>query len=269
MSEATATSRGVDPQRGRPAPPRPAGRSCDRCSWWSLLVVLLALPLYVEEFWLRTGFAVFGAIVGAIGLNLLVGTTGQLSLAHAFFLACGAVTYVFVSGESGGIGLADLSGLGLAAAGRHDRRRAGGRPRRPAVQPDRGPAAGHLPGCRLARPGLHRPARPQQLDVGDRRLQRAVGTGVLAVRLHLRQHATPSSSSSVCRSARPSGSGTSGWSSPSPPTCSPGTCCAAARAGRCRPCATARSPRRSWASTSSATRRASSSSARCTPGSPG
>jgi branched-chain amino acid transport system permease protein len=76
------------------------------------LVVMLALPLYVEEFWLRTGFAVFGAIVGAIGLNLLVGTTGLLSLAHAFFLAVGAVTYVFVSGESGGIGLADLSGLG-------------------------------------------------------------------------------------------------------------------------------------------------------------
>jgi branched-chain amino acid transport system permease protein len=73
---------------------------------------MLALPLYVEEFWLRTGFAVFGAIVGAIGLNLLVGTTGQLSLAHAFFLAVGAISYVFVSGESGGIGLADLSGLG-------------------------------------------------------------------------------------------------------------------------------------------------------------
>jgi branched-chain amino acid transport system permease protein len=77
-----------------------------------LLLLLLVAPIYVEEFWLRTGFAVAGAIVGAIGLNLLVGTSGQLSLAHAFFLACGAVTYVFVSGESGGIGLADLSGLG-------------------------------------------------------------------------------------------------------------------------------------------------------------
>jgi branched-chain amino acid transport system permease protein len=79
----------------------------------AVLVVLLLLPLYVEEFWLRTGFAVFTAIVGAIGLNLLVGTTGLLSLAHAFFLAVGAITYVYVSGESGGIGLADLSGLGL------------------------------------------------------------------------------------------------------------------------------------------------------------
>jgi branched-chain amino acid transport system permease protein len=79
----------------------------------ALLVVLLLAPFYVEEFWLRTGFAVFGAIVGAIGLNLLVGTTGQLSLAHAFFLAVGAISYVFVSGESGGIGIAQLSGLGL------------------------------------------------------------------------------------------------------------------------------------------------------------
>ena len=53
----------------------------------------------MDEFWLRTGFAVFGAIVGAIGLNLLVGTTGQLSLAHAFFLAVGAITYTYVSGR--------------------------------------------------------------------------------------------------------------------------------------------------------------------------
>jgi branched-chain amino acid transport system permease protein len=78
------------------------------------LVVLLVLPLYVEEFWLRTGFAVCGAIVGAIGLNLLVGTSGQLSLAHAFFLAVGAVSYTYVSGESGGLGTrAGLQGLGL------------------------------------------------------------------------------------------------------------------------------------------------------------
>ena len=77
------------------------------------LLVMLALPLYVEEFWLRTGFAVSGAIVGAIGLNLLVGTTGQLSLAHAFFLAVGAASYVYVSGEPGGIGVAQLSGLDL------------------------------------------------------------------------------------------------------------------------------------------------------------
>lgn len=90
------------------------------------LVVLLALPLYVDEFWLRTGFAVFAAVVGAVGLNLLVGTAGQLSLGHAFFLAVGAVTYAYVSGEPGGsatpyggLGLPPVVGmlLGVAAAG--------------------------------------------------------------------------------------------------------------------------------------------------------
>ena len=76
------------------------------------LLLMLVAPVYVEEFWLRTGFAVFGAIIGAIGLNLLVGTTGQLSLAHAFFLAVGAITYVFVAGEAGGTAEA-VGGLGL------------------------------------------------------------------------------------------------------------------------------------------------------------
>jgi branched-chain amino acid transport system permease protein len=110
----TAPAHGASPSNARPSAATAKRRSLLKPILLVVaLVVMLALPLYVEEFWLRTGFAVFGAIVGAIGLNLLVGTTGQLSLAHAFFLAVGAVTYVFVSGESGGIGLADLSGLGL------------------------------------------------------------------------------------------------------------------------------------------------------------
>src|SRR6185312_4952482 len=36
----------------------------------------------------------------------------QLSLAHSFFLAVGAITYTFVSGTSGGLGLTPLHGLG-------------------------------------------------------------------------------------------------------------------------------------------------------------
>ena len=79
------------------------------------LVLALVAPLFVEEFWLRTGFGVFGAMIGAIGLNLLVGTTGQLSLAHAFFLAVGASTYVFVAGKSGGTAT-EVEGLSLPPA---------------------------------------------------------------------------------------------------------------------------------------------------------
>ncbi|MGI9667693.1 MAG: branched-chain amino acid ABC transporter permease [Acidimicrobiia bacterium] len=39
--------------------------------------------------------------VGALGLNLLTGVAGQVSLGHAFFMAVGAYTAVFLGGESG------------------------------------------------------------------------------------------------------------------------------------------------------------------------
>jgi branched-chain amino acid transport system permease protein len=67
-------------------------------------LVLLVLPLYVEAFWLQTGLFVFAAGVGAIGLNILTGTTGQLSLAHAFFLAVGAYGYAALTGGTQEIG---------------------------------------------------------------------------------------------------------------------------------------------------------------------
>ncbi|SHN74206.1 branched-chain amino acid ABC transporter permease [Cryptosporangium aurantiacum] len=78
----------------------------------AVLVVLLVAPFYVEEFWLRTGFAICGAVVGALGLNLLVGTAGQLSLAHSFFLAVGAISYTFVADDPSGVRADELSGLG-------------------------------------------------------------------------------------------------------------------------------------------------------------
>ena len=111
---------------GNASRPSGAGRVVRIVLLLALAAVLLVLPLYVDEFWLRTGFAASAAIVGAIGLNLLVGTTGQLSLAHAFFLAVGAVTYVYVSGAPGGsatkidgLQLPPLLGmvLGVLAAG--------------------------------------------------------------------------------------------------------------------------------------------------------
>src|SRR5213593_3221594 len=52
------------------------------------------------------------AIIGAIGLQILTGTTGQLSLAHAFFLAVGAYGYCYFAGHKG-LGVEAASGLGL------------------------------------------------------------------------------------------------------------------------------------------------------------
>ena len=102
MSDTTTVRERPVRDEGPPRSAPTAGRLVKLVAGLALLVVLLALPLYVDEFWLRTGFAVFGAIIGALGLNILVGTTGQLSLAHAFFLAVGAVTYTYVSGAPGG-----------------------------------------------------------------------------------------------------------------------------------------------------------------------
>jgi len=128
VSETTTTDRAPEaPTRGPSSSGAGrAGRAVKIVALLALVVVLLVMPLYVQEFWLRTGFAVFGAIIGALGLNLLVGTTGQLSLAHAFFLAVGAVTYTYVSGEPGGtansyggLELSPVLGmvLGVVAAG--------------------------------------------------------------------------------------------------------------------------------------------------------
>ncbi|OHV38490.1 MULTISPECIES: branched-chain amino acid ABC transporter permease [Pseudofrankia] len=77
------------------------------------LLILAALPLYLEEFWLRVGFSIFAAVIGAIGLTILVGTTGQLSLGHAFFLAVGAISYCWLASEPSSLGSRHLGGLGL------------------------------------------------------------------------------------------------------------------------------------------------------------
>nr|WP_231905696.1 branched-chain amino acid ABC transporter permease [Streptomyces davaonensis] len=66
-----------------------------------LVVLLCALPFYLDAFWLRIGLFSMAAAVGAVGLGLLSGTAGQLSLGHAFFLAVGAYGYVWLAGEPG------------------------------------------------------------------------------------------------------------------------------------------------------------------------
>jgi branched-chain amino acid transport system permease protein len=85
-----------------------------------LLVVALALPLVLEDFWLQLGLFVMAAAIGAVGLTLLVGVAGQLSLGHAAFAAIGAYVYVWATSEStdtlAGAGLPGVVGLVLAVA---------------------------------------------------------------------------------------------------------------------------------------------------------
>ena len=85
-----------------------------------IALLIVAVPLYLETFWLQLGMFVCVAMVGAVGLDLLTGLAGQLSLAHAFFIGIGAYGYVFFGGGAGdglwGLGLPPVLAALLAVA---------------------------------------------------------------------------------------------------------------------------------------------------------
>ena len=90
----------------------------------ALVLILAALPLYLDNSLLQTGLFSMAAVVGAIGLTILTGAAGQLSLAHAFFLAVGAYSYSYFAGlpdpskasKAHGLGLPPLLAMVLAVA---------------------------------------------------------------------------------------------------------------------------------------------------------
>ena len=65
------------------------------------IALVLALPSLVSPFWLTVLNQIGIAIIGAIGLNILVGYTGQISLGQGGFLAVGAYTAGVVSVKTG------------------------------------------------------------------------------------------------------------------------------------------------------------------------
>jgi branched-chain amino acid transport system permease protein len=66
-----------------------------------LLVVLVLLPVIVgsQVAYLKLAQYILIGAVGGIGLTLIVGQAGQLSLAHPFFLLLGAVSYAVLAGD--------------------------------------------------------------------------------------------------------------------------------------------------------------------------
>jgi len=78
--------------------------------WFGMLVVALVVaPFYLERDLALIGANVLATAIGAIGLNLVSGYAGQLSLGHAFFLGVGAFTAAVVAGPTSG----RLLGFGL------------------------------------------------------------------------------------------------------------------------------------------------------------
>jgi len=66
--------------------------------WYGVLMLaLLAAPLLMSEYWLaQLSFVLIYSIVG-LGLMLLAGFTGQVSIGHAAFLGVGAYTQAFLT----------------------------------------------------------------------------------------------------------------------------------------------------------------------------
>jgi branched-chain amino acid transport system permease protein len=56
------------------------------------VLFVAVIPLILHEYYLSIFNLVFIAIVGALGLNILVGYTGQISVGHAAFMSVGAYT---------------------------------------------------------------------------------------------------------------------------------------------------------------------------------
>ncbi len=63
---------------------------------WTVVVLAVlfvgVFPLVLHEYYLSILNLIFIAIVGALGLNILVGYTGQISLGHGAFMSVGAYT---------------------------------------------------------------------------------------------------------------------------------------------------------------------------------
>ena len=62
----------------------------------SLMIVLFTIPFFASNYWLYLFNLMMVHVILAVGLNILVGSTGQISLGHAGFFAIGAYATVFL-----------------------------------------------------------------------------------------------------------------------------------------------------------------------------
>ena len=75
-----------------------------KAEWFRLglvVVVLIATPFVLNTYWLGIANTILIGVVGAVGLNILVGFTGQISLGQGGFLAVGAYSAAILSTRAG------------------------------------------------------------------------------------------------------------------------------------------------------------------------
>lgn len=66
-----------------------------------LVLFSLAFPLRASSLWLTLGAEILVFVVGAVGLMILTGFTGQISLGHAAFIGIGGYTAAILAGTYG------------------------------------------------------------------------------------------------------------------------------------------------------------------------
>lgn len=75
-----------------------------KAEWARLALIFLGLfvaPYILNTYWLGIANSILIAVIGAVGLNILVGFTGQISLGQGGFLAVGAYTSAILSTRAG------------------------------------------------------------------------------------------------------------------------------------------------------------------------
>lgn len=85
--------------------------------WFCIfLVMLIAAPFFLSRYQLSILNEMAIAVIGALGLNLLIGYTGQISLGHAAFVAIGAYTSGLLTAKLNAPFILSLPISGLTAA---------------------------------------------------------------------------------------------------------------------------------------------------------
>ena len=80
------------------------------------VIFFLLIPLTLHEYYLSVANLVWIAVIGALGLNILVGYTGQVSIGHGAFMSVGAYTAANLANRLGSPWPVNLLAGGLMAA---------------------------------------------------------------------------------------------------------------------------------------------------------
>jgi branched-chain amino acid transport system permease protein len=70
-----------------------------RCAMLGATALLCVAPLALSQYWLSVLIQIGYLAIAALGLNILVGFTGQISIGHAAFFGLGAFTSAYLSAK--------------------------------------------------------------------------------------------------------------------------------------------------------------------------